>query len=430
MVRGKRANAVMLAFGFLWGIAPIWAAAGVQGNRTGLVIRKTPAQLAGQGRFPEEEKFVRDVYARLMRYDMAAREYYAAELGEPTAAEDYLVIRLRDMRTSTMEDAGIVLRVLPASGAVETISIERVGLRRGADPEHALYKVAWAGKSVGAPMAGRINAKLGDVDRIVRYTVDLSLQGKSQSYAAVALFHRSAGNNNTLEPEIIDPALPDIAGVAGDLSPLVRSPWDKYTRTGRYRMVIKNLAEAYFIRDASNPIGFLFGDDVEEDGPGYDYPVTECGCAIPTNMRITRQETINSYWLGVYYRWDSSIGGTDISDLKDCMLGEDVQYDVNPYPSPPFPSGNPGTGNIHELRARGNFAIRDTHKVVGTWAGPYVSAEVHATQFYYFTCPCYQNGQETTLLGPHTITRKVNNQGGTWLYKVFKPGAYLEQIIP
>jgi hypothetical protein len=48
---------------------------------------------------------VRDLYARLMRYDYAARELVRAETGEEVAAESYLVVAVRGLRTSDAKAA-------------------------------------------------------------------------------------------------------------------------------------------------------------------------------------------------------------------------------------------------------------------------------------------------------------------------------------
>src|SRR6266542_2352848 len=56
-------------------------------------VRRTPASVAARGRYPSEERFVRDLYARLMRYDFAAREFHAIEGGAALAPGSYLTSR-------------------------------------------------------------------------------------------------------------------------------------------------------------------------------------------------------------------------------------------------------------------------------------------------------------------------------------------------
>jgi len=99
-------------------------------------IRLTPAALAALGRYPREEAFVRDLYARLMRYDFAARQIRRVETGEPVAPSAYLTIALRDIRTGPWTGEADLDATARAS---DVLAVHRRILCKEDDPCHVYY---------------------------------------------------------------------------------------------------------------------------------------------------------------------------------------------------------------------------------------------------------------------------------------------------
>src|SRR5215468_8125297 len=74
--------------------------------------KNAPAQIADQGKetpaggvdLKPEEKTVRDVYARLMRYHTAARDEASASLGVVYKADGYITFGVNNVRTGFIEE--------------------------------------------------------------------------------------------------------------------------------------------------------------------------------------------------------------------------------------------------------------------------------------------------------------------------------------
>ncbi len=224
-------------------------------------IRTTPAPVAARGRYPNEERFVRDLYARLMRYDLAAREFHAIESGATIAPGSYLAITLRDLRTQAWTGSG---NPGVSPDGADVLTIQRQALCNGDDPCHAYYDVFWTQAS--AARSAHQPPSTGDVSRYTRYTVTLTLAGVSRTYQAVILYH--VASDGTATPEVIDPVIPDLDALAGDRAPLARAPWAAYTKTRHYAAVAQKARDWHAnpsSRALSVPIGFIVGDDVSRD---------------------------------------------------------------------------------------------------------------------------------------------------------------------
>ncbi len=221
-------------------------------------IRTTPASVAARGRYPREERFVRDLYTRLMRYDFAAREFHAIESGLPIAPGSALIIALRDIRTQAWMG-----QLSPGASArgTDILAIQRQALCNGDDPCHAYYDVLWS--QATAAQSAHVPTSLGDVSRYTSYKVTLTFGAVSRTYAAIVLYHDES--DGTAMPEVFDPVIPDLDRVAGDRSPLGKAPWATYVQTRRYAAVTQK-ARAWHAepraRALNLPIGYVIGDDV------------------------------------------------------------------------------------------------------------------------------------------------------------------------
>jgi hypothetical protein len=363
-------------------------------------IQPTQPNLANKGYFPNEEKFVRDVYARLMRYDMAARDYYAAEDPNSHADSAYLVIRLQNLHTDSIRTLGDLSGFFSSEG-IEPLSLERRFLRRGNDPEHVFYEVSWApekGKHLGRNSP---SVSLADVDRYTAYDVIVELAGKVQRYKAMVLYHVLPARDGLVTPEFIDPAFPDIQQVAGEHSPLVKQPWDKYVKTLRYRQIVRLIEERQWKGQSAIPpgaaIGYLPGDEIGVIETMSEHVPCD-GCNYPRDLtaanKITDERTLTIQWT-----YTSSSGG-DITDLAGCEIKEVLSHSENPV-QPPFPDnpwapestwGELGAPWKKWMGMSDKGYIEDAH----TTPGPFRlrspeednGRNVTTTQSFRYVCPC------------------------------------------
>jgi YD repeat-containing protein len=145
-------------------------------------------------------------------------------------------------------------------------------------------------------------------------------------------------------------------------------------------------------------------------------------CAVPVNFRQTGVTPLADGSLRFDYDWDSSNGSK--AQLSACQMGESVTYpgpSPFPRPSPPFPPGN--HANPTEFEFSAEEAAFDVHFVPpGDFVKPYSSSSYTATQIYRYRCPCQNNNNWVTVMGPLQIVRSVSqNANGTWKYTITKP---------
>jgi len=260
-----------LAFGVLWvvvgiGVFGFQADPRDSARQAGRAssIRATRPEIARRGQYPREEWFVRDVYARLMRYDRAARQVARVETGVVPEPDAYLVVSLRNLRT---QDVGASMQVASpdATAGGPRVTLQRRAFCYGDDPCHAYYDAAWGDIAGTAATAGEARTFGGPVMRLTTYDVTVTLGGQSRTYSAQVRYHE-AGDAVSVESEVLDPAIPDLQQVADDEAPLAVAAWTSYVKTRRYAAVVKRITD---LRRAGKrtvpdgaPIGSLPGDDV------------------------------------------------------------------------------------------------------------------------------------------------------------------------
>jgi hypothetical protein len=269
-----------------------------------------------------EEKLVRDIYARLMRYQSAARDELAAKENQSSRPQDYLVVELRDIRSGSIaeiSDRSLSEMLTVRDGAV--LNVVPNHLSNGDGPPHAYYDVEWStatskAKAAADPTLEEIlrtrGADTASISRYTSYEVTVRLQGQQRKYRAIAVYHfdnsgelnaQTAGETagektveKTVRPtavEIFDNIAGEMNAVLRDESPPVHAPWSKYVKTDWYRAVVsgigqKRVAGASLI-PADAPIGYLPGDDIEVNSMGMNDP-----CPPATAVSITVSGVANA----------------------------------------------------------------------------------------------------------------------------------------
>jgi hypothetical protein len=148
----------------------------------------------------------------------------------------------------------------------------------------------------------------------------------------------------------------------------------------------------------------------------------EVRVAVPTNMVLSGPPTYPGEGvLEFTYTWGSTSGIT--ADLNGCYVGERVDYPGgNPYlwPNPPWSNGTPNPTeqpNYYAWAAESGAGV--DQQLHGSLYPPYATASFSASQQFK-----YQDGlnNRATLMGPHSISRSVTQEGPYWRYEVTKHG--------
>lgn len=267
----------------------LWSSAGrsqdqrgraADGSSVGMVKRAAQKQPAKMGRMGVEEKLVRDVYARLMRYQSAAKDEQAETSGAPAKPEDYLTYGLRNIRTGAVADIAerpLGEFVTGRSGAIINITPKHLSAAKGA--AHAYYEAEWAqlpaavegqvaGLTVG-DMLRRDEKRFAGVERYASYEVFVTLGGRQRAYKAIALLRGPSREAHQPSAEIIDHITSEMNTVFSETAPRLRSPWKKYSKSTLALAVARSIREAREtgrpLIPTDAPIGYLPGDDAKTD---------------------------------------------------------------------------------------------------------------------------------------------------------------------
>ncbi len=217
-----------------------------------------------------EEKLVRDVYARLMRYQSAAIDEKAATTGKAAATTDFLTYQLKNIHWGPISEiAQLPLSEIVTQRGGDVVELKPVRLSQPGGPPHAYYEAAWA--VVPPSSSADKSAKpFANFDRYTSYEVRVQLNGKHRDYRALAVYRlddvNSGATQRPTQIAILDNVTVDMIGVYRDDSPRARAPWSTYVKTGLYRAIAKEINEARAagkpLTPDDAPIGYLPGDDV------------------------------------------------------------------------------------------------------------------------------------------------------------------------
>lgn len=307
-----------------------------------------------------EEKLVRDVYTRLMRYQSASRDEVDARENKQSEPKDYLTFELRDFRSGPIQEIhDRQLSDLATPPNVGQLAIRPVHLAAPGGPRHAYYEAEWAvGPSTtqAAPdpkLDGAIknNPRFASFDHYTSYEVRVRFQGETLKYRALALYQAQSKAGKELDRltvEIIDNVTPEMNTVYGDDSALAHAPWNKYVKSSLYRKVARSLkskidqGETLIPKDA--PIGYITGDGeftelmpIEGD-PGGGGGGTEPPCQATTvaSLQASLPSTRNSVppnatpSPGTYSTTNASMafGLTSTADMAVVFMSSETQVTV------------------------------------------------------------------------------------------------------
>ena len=179
-----------------------------------------------------EEKLVRDVYARLMRYQSAARDELAARNGLSSEPDDYLTFELRHIHTGPISEIYVKpLAEMVTQRTDDVLNVKPNYLSAGGGPAHAYYEAEWittasdseepdftvgkdrlrrilkpgtrddddldrpidpvrprVGMTVGQVLLQR-GERFTDAEKYTSYEVTVHLDGKQRTYRALVFHH-------------------------------------------------------------------------------------------------------------------------------------------------------------------------------------------------------------------------------------------------
>jgi hypothetical protein len=291
------------------------------------------AQRAKRRGMSPEEKLVRDVYARLMRYQSAAVDEQALATKTVAKPEDYLTFELRAIHTGPATEIygkPVVELITPRDGEVLTITSNHLSKGKSSDPPHASYTAEWStsvrrnesadslgterkpavaiGEDPGRPITARTIAEMfqrggehfASVTAYTSYEITARLNGKQRTYRALVVYQAGQGKLGSYQTEeersarlarveILDNVTSEMNTVLKDESPYARSPWAKYSKSTLYLAVIRTIRETKeagrSLIPSDAPIGYLPGDDVAPGKNDVVVSISTCtACNCPTPM--------------------------------------------------------------------------------------------------------------------------------------------------
>lgn len=234
-----------------------------------------------------EETLIRDVYARLMRYQSAGLDESRERAGKSIGPQDYLTFELRGLHSGPISE----LQSRPLSEVVtqrggEALNIRPAYLRVKNDPAFAFYEAEWATlpEAKNEPGATTEMPSFALFNRYTSYTVTVRLNGKQRQYRAIAVYQLNAEDPKAGRPkaiQILDNVTAEMNTVYAEESPRVRIPWSQFVKSGQYQQIVRTIKEkkeaGQPLAESNQPImGDLPGDGGGGDPPNPDPDPTTC----------------------------------------------------------------------------------------------------------------------------------------------------------
>jgi hypothetical protein len=225
-----------------------------------------------------EETLIRDVYARLMRYQSAGLDESNERGGKTVGPKDYLTFELKNIQSGPISDLQNrpLSEVVTARGG-EVLNIRPVYLSVKNDPAFAFYEAEWTTlpEPKDQPPAQNGTSAFDSFDRYMSYAVTVRLNGKQRQYRAIAVYRLNAEDPQAARPkaiQILDNVTAEMNTVYADQSPRVRIPWSKFVKSSQYQQIVRTINER---KEAGQPLAEsnqpIMGE-LPGDGGGGDPP--------------------------------------------------------------------------------------------------------------------------------------------------------------
>ena len=172
-----------------------------------------------QSRSSQQEKIVRETYQKLETYNAAAQIHRHEFTRKPLRADANLKFALSDFRSGNMQDILYTpYRDLVTLPTGDIVSLTHGGHSLNGGPQEATFGAEWDHGQYasvfdpGWTVADVFHfepARYYDIKTYISYQVSVTLEGKSRSYRALALFHEGSDQR----PEFWDTIVSGLDGV-------------------------------------------------------------------------------------------------------------------------------------------------------------------------------------------------------------------------
>jgi hypothetical protein len=161
-----------------------------------------------------QEKIVRDTYRKLEVYNAAAQVFQKEQSGRAGRSQPRLSFELADFRSGDVQQIGASryaeLVTLP-SGEIVSLTHGSHAIDQGAEEatfaatwEHGQYASVFDPQWTVSDVLNFEPARYFDIASYSSYQVTVTLDGKSRTYRALALFHRGTRSDDAGAPEFWD----------------------------------------------------------------------------------------------------------------------------------------------------------------------------------------------------------------------------------
>lgn len=211
-----------------------------------------------------EDKKINDIYARLIRYQIAAQDYLNRKNKIKSNRKNYLKISILDLKNITPDEFENVNNNISTHQKNNYLELDRQELcSNGDDTCLLMYRAEW--KNQNTKNNDNIYSGVSvRSSKYMEYSVKVELNDKAISYKAYAVYPEDDSDSY---PILIDPIIPQINTVAKDMLPPVKAPLDEYILGSHYSKIQNDIKEKIknnkplIPKDA--PIGYLPGDDIK-----------------------------------------------------------------------------------------------------------------------------------------------------------------------
>jgi hypothetical protein len=187
-----------------------------------------------------EDNKISDIYARLIRYQIAAQDYLNHKNKIKPNRKNYLKISILDLKNITQDEFENLKDNISTQQKNNYLELDRQELCPNDDDICLLmYRVEW--KNQHAKYNDSIySGDRAKASKYMEYSVKAELNDKEISYKAYAVYPEDDSDSY---PILIDPIIPQINTVAKDILPPVRSPLDEYILGSHYspKKLLRNL---------------------------------------------------------------------------------------------------------------------------------------------------------------------------------------------
>lgn len=187
----------------------------------------------------QDQKFVTDVYDKVVTYNTAAKLRSQDRLQISSDATPDLAFKIQEFRSGPISEiAGSTYDQMVTQPSGEIISLNHGTHRENGGEEQAYYTARWTPGQYASGYDRRLTvgdamklepATYYDVSRYASYQVTVTLQNKSRTYRALVLFHDLFKSEGSVRAEFWD----SIVGMGGTLTQITTEKKAPFTRTKR-----------------------------------------------------------------------------------------------------------------------------------------------------------------------------------------------------